>query len=65
MAKKKMGTKGMGGTIHSIQSGLTTDAPPVQDASRVIKSKLSVNDGAVRTGTAVGRTEKTTGGSLK
>jgi hypothetical protein len=56
MAKIQRGSKNP--TNHSLLKGLTSRAPDVQDASRKISSKKTVNDEAIRTGVAVGDSER-------
>jgi len=63
MAKK---SKSSSGTIHAIHKGLTSHAPSVNDGSRKISSSKSVNDEAIRSGVAVGDSERgKDGGVLK
>lgn len=53
MAKGKKG-----GTLHKLQAGISSNAPDINDASRSIQSSLTVDDGAVRKGVAVGDNER-------
>lgn len=46
------------GTLHSIHGGLISRAPDVQDASRVLPKGPTVNDEAIRSGVAVGDSDK-------
>lgn len=51
--------KSRGGTLHKIHpSGMKSNAPNVQDSSRVLPKRPTVNEGAVRSGVAVGDSEK-------
>ena len=51
--------KGGKGTNHSIHpKGMSSHAPSVNDASRVLPKGPTVNDGATRDGVAVGDSER-------